>query len=178
MHHRICNKKGFTLVEMLVVIILLSILSGFFLQCFTFMVEQYHHRIALLELEENLSIAMDLIVKDLSESVGVSNCEANSLTLQTLDKKIYYTLGTDQQADEHFYDLKGKILYRRENTQINRQPMANFISRFTAVYYDASGNCTEDISQVRVVAVALEGQWNETVITQKRIVRLKDAYYF
>lgn len=178
MYRKIFSKKGFTLAEMLVVLILLCTLSGFFLQSFTFVMEQYQHRLALLELEENLSISMEYIAKDLSESIGVVACKSDSLKLQTLDGKVDYTLGTDQQADEHFYDLKGKILYRRENTQQNRQPMANYISCFRIVYYDENGNYTEESSQVCAVEILLEGQWKETVITQKRIARLKDSYYF
>lgn len=174
---KVCYKDGFTLAEVLVVMLLLSILSGFFLQCFTFVMEQYRYRIALLELEENLSISMDLIAKDLSDAIGVTDCNSGSLTLQMRDKKVYYTIGTDQQADEHFYDLKGKILYRRENTQRNRQPMLNYISRFTVTYYDEEGNCATDSDRVSTVAVELEGTWNETVLTQKRIVRLKDSNY-
>ena len=32
---------------------------------------------------------------------------------------------------EHLYPLEGKILYRKESTQWNRQPMANFIETLT-----------------------------------------------
>ena len=176
-HNKLMNHAGFTLAEMLVVLCLFALLSGFFLNCFVFAIEQYQHSIALMELEDNLCNAMDWLALDLAETVVISDCSESSLTLQTADGKIYYTLGTDTQAKEHFYDLTGKIFYRRENTQKNRQPMANFISRFRVTYYDEQGNLTEHAASVKMVEILLEGTWNDTVIAQKQTVRLKDSDY-
>ena len=171
-------QTGFTLTELLVVICLFSLLSGFFVQCFVFAMEQYQHSIALMELEDNLSSSMDWLASDLTESIAVLKCTDDELTLQTSDGKIYYTLGTDTQAKEHFYDLEGKTFYRRENTQKNRQPMANFISCFRVTYYDETGNPTENASSVKIVEILLEGTWNDTVISQSQAARLKDSDYF
>lgn len=176
-HDKLHSTAGFTLTELLVVICLLGLLSGFFLQCFVFVMEQYRNRIALLELEDNLCMAMDFLAADFEKTVAVSGCNGSSLTLQTNDGKIYYTVGTDTQAKEHFYDLEGKIFYRRENTQKNRQPMANFISNFSVVYYDETGTPTETDSTVETVEILLEGTWNDTVIQQRQFARLKDSDY-
>lgn len=175
---RVKDNAGFTLVEVLVTICLLSLLFGFFLQCFVFVMEQYRCRIALLELEENISIAIDLLETDLSQTIGVSACNHDSLTIQQMDGMIYYTLGTDTQSKDHFYDLTGKILYRRESTQWNRQPMANFISSFRVIYYDEDANPTEQASLVKSIEIQLEGIWNHTVIRRSQIIRLKDSHYF
>lgn len=176
--HKLHGKGGFTMAEMLVVLCLLALLSGFFLQCYVFVMEQYRHRIALMELEENLTIAMDLIAADFAEAIGVADCSVDSLSILKSDGTVYYTTGTDTQAKEHFYDLTGKILYRRENTQWNRQPMANFISGFCVSYYNQVGEYTAHSSDVSAVEVKLEGTWNDTVITQRHIAELKDSYYF
>lgn len=175
--NKLTNHAGFTLTEMLVVICLFALLSGFFLNCFVFAMEQYQYCIALMELEDNLNNAMDWLATDLAESIAVSDCSESGLTLQTAEGKIYYTLGTDTQAKEHFYDLTGKIFYRRENTQKNRQPMANFISCFRVTYYDEMGNLTESATSVTTVEILLEGTWRDTVISQRQIARLNDSDY-
>lgn len=169
---------GFTLAEMLVVLCLTAILSGFLIQCFVFVMDQYRNRIALMELEENLSISMDFIAKDLADCTGVFECNADSLTVVKEDGVVYYTTGTDTQAKAHFYDLTGKILYRREHTQWNRQPMANFVSRLCVNYYDSTGVCTTDDKSVYLVEVELEGVWNDTVIVQRQIARIQDSKYY
>lgn len=176
-HKKLNSCAGFTFTELLVVLCLFALLSGFFLNCFVFAMEQYRNSIALMELEDNLCISMDCIASDLRETTAVLNCSTDSLNLQTVDCKVYYTRGTDTQAKEHFYDLTGKILYRRENTQINRQPMANFISDVCVNYYDELGNPTEQASNVKIVEILLEGTWNETVISKALAVRLNDSDY-
>ncbi len=178
MRNKTKNNDGFTLAELLVVLCLMAVLSGFFVQCFVFVMDQYRDRIALLELEENLSISMDLIAKDLADCIGVSGCSSDSLTLLKSDGAVYYTTGTDTQAKDHFYDLKGKILYRRENTQRNRQPMANFVSRLCIHYYDSTGASTVDDTRVYLVEVELEGIWNNTSIVQRQIARIQDSQYY
>lgn len=172
------KNDGFTLAELLVVFCLLAILSGFFVQCFVFVLDQYRNRIALLELEENMSISMELIAKDLADCTGVSGCSADSLTVLKSDGAVYYTIGTDTQAKDHFYDLKGKILYRRENTQRNRQPMANFVSRLCIHYYDSTGTATIDDTEVYLVEVELEGIWKDTPIVYRQIARIQDSQYY
>ena len=148
------------------VLCLFALLSGFFLNCFVFAMNQYHHSIALMELEDNLGNAMDWLSADLADTIAVLECKADGLSLQTAEKKIYYTTGTDTQAKEHFYDLTGKIFYRREHTQKNRQPMANFITGFYITYYDEQGTLTSYAANVKMVDILLEGTWHDTVLSK------------
>ena len=176
-HIKLYSQRGMTVAEVLVVICLLAVLSRFFLQCFVFVQDQYRHRIALLELEDNISISLEWLERDLLASIGVSSCSQDSLTLAMPDGMVYYTVGTDTQAKEHFYELKGKILYRRESTQKNRQPLTNFISRFYVTYYDKLGNKTTDVAKVCAVQIVVEGTWKDTVLTQQLAARWNDSDY-
>ena len=112
------------------VICITSMLLSFFLQCFFTVSEQHKQRSAMLELQDNLSLAIELLTRDIARSTSVLDCHAQQLTLQQ-ENIISYSLGTDRQAQEHLYALEGKILYRQESTQGNRQPMANFIDTIT-----------------------------------------------
>ena len=174
---KLSAQSGFTLTECLVVLCLLALLSGALLHGFVFAMDQYQRSIALLELEDNLCNAMDWLARDLANSTAISACSADSLTIQTEEGKIYYTTGTDTQAKEHFYNLTGKIFYRRESTQKNRQPMANFISSFYVTSYDETGKITVIPSNVKIVEVLLEGVWNDTVRSKRQVVRLYDSDY-
>ena len=174
---RLRSQSGFTLVELLVVLCLLSVLFSFFLQTFLFAMAQFHNRMALMELEENLAIAADAIASDGVNSIAVETCEPDSLILLTETDRIVYTIAQDLQAKEHLYKLTGKTFYRRENTQGTRQPMANFISAFCVSYYDCTGEETFDADSVDIVKVQLKGQWNDTLVQKQLIVRLKDSDY-
>lgn len=170
------GQQGFTLAEVLVVLSLLSLLSIFFLRCFFFVAEQQQQHNARLELEDNLMIAASLLAEDISKSTAVLDCESQQLVLQQT-KIIYYNLGEDQQANAHAYPLEGKVLYRRENTQSSRQPMANFISNLDITYLDKNGEKTMDADTVCAIELVLEGRWREKVFQQRQIVRLEGMDY-
>lgn len=173
------NKKhsngGFTLPELLVVLFLISLLFSFFLRCFFTIGNQHQQRLAILELEENLSLAVSGIVKDISKSTAVLSCTEEQLSLKQ-NKIIYYTLGVDQQ-EKHLYQLEGKVLYRRESTQGNRQPMANFITAMQFSYLDAVGQTTTDSLAVKTIVLCVEGCWQGKTIRQKQIVQLAGDIY-
>lgn len=99
------------------------------------------------------------------------------LVLQQPRTGIQYTLGIDQQATEHLYPLEGKILYRKENIQWNRQPMANFIETFTISYLDKYGQLTEEPTAVCAVGIHLTGCWQNGRIEKQQIVRLMKKGY-
>jgi prepilin-type N-terminal cleavage/methylation domain-containing protein len=170
------DTRGFTLPEVLVVLCLLSILLPFLLRCFFTIAEQQKQRTALGELEDNLLIAAETLTGDIAGSTAVLSCEENQLVLQ---KKtvIYYTLGTDEQAKEHFYPLEGKILYRRESSQWNRQPMANFLETLTFFYLDDQGQPTLEAAAVRAVGFCITGLWQEQRLERTQIIRLAGNDY-
>ena len=170
------NEAGFTLAELLVTLCLTALLLSFFLQCFFMATGQNQQQMARQELETNLLLAMETITKDIARSHSVQDCQKEQLTLKQ-DKMICYSLGEDQQAEEHFYPLEGKILYRRESTQYNRQPMANFISEMEFTYLDPDGLPTEQAENVRAVQVALSVTWNGQQIWQQQIICLAGTDY-
>jgi len=170
------NEKGFTLPELLVTICLLSLLSSFLLQCFSNVAVQHRQRMALLELEDNLMLAITALAEDAGRSTAVLHCKQDELALQQ-EKVIYYSLGDDQQMEEHFYPLEGKILYRRENTQWNRQPMANFLTALHISYLDGKGQMVQEAHAVRAVVLCVEAQWQGKTLQQTQVVRLLGDRY-
>ena len=170
------RQAGFTLPELLVVLTLTALLLSFFLQCFFTVSAQHRQRSALLELQDNLLSAMEFLTEDITKSTGVHACREDQLALQQA-QCVYYDLGDDQQGQEHFYDLEGKILYRREDTQQYRQPMANFIDTLTFVYLDEQGTPTTQPEAVRAVQIRLTGCWNGRTLVQEQIVRLAGVVY-
>lgn len=62
------KQAGFTLPELLVVLFLLSLLSAFLMQCLFTLTEQQKQRLAFLELEDNLNLAMDWLKEDIEKS--------------------------------------------------------------------------------------------------------------
>lgn len=171
------NKRGFTLPEMLVVLVLTTIVLTSVMQYGNSMVMQQTKRMALLELQDNLTISAELLEQDISRSTQVLQCDSEELNLQQVSHTVHYSTGNDQQAQEHSYSLEGKILYRRESTQYNRQPVANFLDMAVFTYLDRNGTVTTDPQQVRTVAFTLTGQTDRHIIREQRYVMLAGETY-
>ena len=168
--------QGFTLPEVLVALCLLAMLLPVLLRCFGTMAEQQRQRAALLELEDNLLLAVEILMGEIAGSTAVLDCAENCLVLQQ-DSVIYYDLGDDQQLKEHLYPLEGKILYRREDSQIARQPMANFVETLTFFYLDGAGQPTDEAALARAVGFSLTGAWQETQLQYRQVIRLAGEAY-
>ncbi len=172
----VCNKNGFTLPELLVTICLTSVLLSCFLTCFFIISDLHRNRSAMLELQDNLFLAIELLSEDIAKSTAVIDCANETLTLQQ-GEVIYYSLGQDQQFREHFYFLEGKVLYRRESMQKNRQPMANFIDTLEFYYLDQNGRTTENSEEVNAIHIFLTGKWMDRTIQIDQIIRLAGTLY-
>ncbi len=168
--------KGFTIPELLVTLCLTAILLSFFMQCFFTVSAQHRERSALLELQDNLMLASELLAEDIAKSTAVLHCDPAMLSLQQ-KRVVEYSLGYDQQAEEHFYELEGNILYRRENNQQARQPMANFIHTLTFSYLNRYGEHTDLPEEVEAVYLCITGQWNGREICTEQVIRLAGAIY-
>ncbi len=155
---------------------LLAFLLPFLFRCFFSIAEQQKQRAALLELEDNLLLAVEYLSGDIAGSTAVLECGETLLTLQQ-KRIIYYDLGKDQQAAEHFYPLEGNILYRRESSQWNRQPMANFIDTLTFFYLDEAGQITQEAASVRAVGFCIDGKWQGQQLQYKQVVNLAGNEY-
>ena len=170
------EQQGFALSEVLVAICLMALLLPFLFHCFFSISEQQKQRAALLELEDNLLLAVEYLTMDIARSTAVLECKEELLILQQ-NQIVYYDLGEDQQADEHIYLLEGKILYRRESSQWNRRPMANFIDTLIFFYLDEAGNPTQEAASVRAVGFCLVGTWQDQQLQYKQIVNLAGNEY-
>lgn len=170
------ERQGFTLSEVLVTICLMTLLLPFLFHCFFTMSEQQLQRAALLELEDNLLLAVEYLTMDIACSTAVLDCQEEGLSLQQ-NQIIYYDLGADLQADEHIYPLEGKILYRRESSQWNRRPMANFINSLTFSYWDEAGNLTQEAASVKAIGFCVIGTWQNQQLQYKQVVNLAGKEY-
>ncbi len=170
------NSKGFTIPELLVALCLTAMLLSFFMQCFLTISAQHRERTALLELRDNLIMAAEMLASDIGKSTAVLSCDSEKLSLQQKNV-VEYSLGRDQQAEEHFYELEGNILYRRENNQQARQPMANFIKTLTFSYLNRYGQHTALPEETEAVYLCITGQWNGREIQTEQVIRLAGAMY-
>lgn len=169
-------EEGFTIPELLVALCLTAMLLSFFMQCFFTVSAQHRERSALLELEDNLMLASEMLAEDIGKSTAVLECNSEKISLQQ-KRVVEYSLGRDQQAEEHFYGLEGNILYRRENNQQARQPMANFINTLTFSYLDRYGHHTAIPEEVEAVYLCITGEWNGREICTRQVIRLAGAIY-
>lgn len=136
------NRKGFTLVEMIIVIGLFSITIVLFSGIWQNIMGYWDKVSAQIELQQNLRIAVEAIVTDLKGAKVIEELGENHILIKTLDDNIIkYELGTDPYDEEHPYSLEGKTLYRTENSK-TKQPVANFIKDLIITNITKEGNIT------------------------------------
>lgn len=169
--------QGFTLPELLVVIVITGLVSSLLVFGTGHFLEVQTERLSRIELEQNFDYALDLICDDIRRGTAISGCIPDSLTIFTEDAVISYSLAKDPQSGEHLYSLDGNVLYRKKSGQSVKQPMANFIEEMWFEYYDADGNITSDVERVRCISVTISGVCSEHVVSRCRFARLSSGLY-
>lgn len=124
------SNKGFTLVEVMVVILLLSLIIASLGGLLASGVEAFNYMNNKIELQQNLRYALANIIEEIKnarELIAISDQEITLLNRK--DELVTYKLARDPQAKEHLYDISGRNLYLY--TEKAKQPIANFIEKIS-----------------------------------------------
>lgn len=184
------KKKGFTLVEIMVVLAVSALVMLVVTEIFLAMHDQKSQLLAEVELQENLSRALEKIGEDIRYSDGVAGYSgeyllAHELTLYTWVRDgagrqsyqmVNYTIAVDPVGQVHPFKLSGYVLYRKEN-QGQNQPIANFIDQLTFAYYDQGGLPTKRSTQVASIEITLLGRTDLGQVSMTCRVDLKKQEY-
>ena len=157
------DKRGLTLVELVVALGIASVLLAVLTQAFWAMERQQAQVLALHELAENLHFALDEIDADLKRAVWVITAEEGQLALRNESgQRIRYVLKRDSMAERHPYELTGLVLYRSTDGGQN-QPVANFIQQLSL-------EAVREAELITAVTVSLSGEAAGETITVTRTV--------
>jgi len=163
------NKRGMTLMEVLVVLLILGTVYNLIFTVYFSLQKQYNMIIEQNEVKENLALALEQIKADVINSQGVVRCRSDKLELA---EGIIYQLKDDPQRGQHLYtSLTGYVLYRQENGKAN-QPIANFLQSMQVRYFDAGGKECALSSQVASVEIKLTAKVGKKKIVRKSALAL------
>lgn len=158
------NKRGMTLIEVLVALLLLSVAYNLIFPVYFSVQKQYNKVIEENEANENLALALEQMKADIINSRGVMRCRDNQLELA---EGVRYQLKADPQQGKHLYtNLTGYVLYRQENGKVN-QPIANFLQSMQVRYFDADGKECMISSQVASVEIKLTAKAGSKKLVRK-----------
>jgi prepilin-type N-terminal cleavage/methylation domain-containing protein len=131
----ISNKKGFSLIEMMVVVVILGLIVLGLVTFFTGGAKSWVAGQSQLEAQRNARQAMDLMVREIRQGESVSSSTTTSVTVDIP------TLGSDS-AYSVTYKLSGNIIEREVNSVPS--PMINNVKtlQFTS---------TTDASKVHII---------------------------
>ena len=166
------NKKGFTLVELLVAMAITGIVAGAIFTAFQSQQKSYITQDQVTEMQQNLRAGMGLMVREIrmagcdptrAAAADIQTANANSITF-TLD--ITNTAGTgdpdgllDGPNENITYSLytAGGIqkLGRKSPSTANNQPVAENIDALDFVYLDSNGAPTVTISDIRSAQITM-----------------------
>ena len=163
---------GFTLTEMMVAITIGMIVIASVTGTFTAQTRQNNAEEQISQLHQNVRGAVDLISRDLMQAgykapggsvtgVTYSSSTPTSLTIQadldangTIDNTSNVTL----EYINYGFDSTNHQITRKLGSSGTANLVADNITAFTVVYYDANGATTASSSLVRKVTISITGQ--------------------
>jgi prepilin-type N-terminal cleavage/methylation domain-containing protein len=157
--------KGFTLVEFLVAIALVSLIAGAIVSLFTTLSRSYTTQNVSADVQQSARIGIDLMAQDIRvagldplQTAGAAFGEVSSTSIEfTADNDMSGAIDTTSSLREHItYFFNGSQLMRQLNGEKNtNQPLINNVKNLAFSYLDGSGAQTTDPAQIIAVDISL-----------------------
>ncbi len=163
------NKKGFTLIELTVVIAIMSIVLGAIYSVFAATNRSTTNNEVIAEVMQNLRTSIDFMEQDIrmagldrfdSANAGIEAATAVNLRF-TADRNMDGTLNDNLERITYFYDAANNRLRQClwEGTLNDWQTVAENVTNFQFSYMDADDNLLAfpiaDLSEIRSVVVSM-----------------------
>ncbi len=153
------RQSGFSMIELIIVIVILSVLTAITLPVLQTGFNSYFTARNLADADWQARLAFSRISRDLRDIPAAANITtANSTQLTFLDRN----------STSVSYTLSGITLQR------NAMTLANGVSTLTFAYYDGTGAVTATMAAMRYVGITLNITQNNTNVTLKTIVNLRN----
>ena len=163
------NKKGFTLIELTVVIAIMSIVLGAIYSVFAATNRSTTNNEVIAEVMQNLRTSIDFMEQDIrmagldrfgSANAGIEAATATNLRF-TADRNMDDVLNDNIERITYFYDAANNRLRQClwEGTLDDWQTVAENVTNFQFSYMDADDNLLAfpiaDLSEIRTVVVSM-----------------------
>lgn len=158
------NPPGFTLVELLIAIAISGMVLAAVCSVFVMQNKAYSVQEQVVEMQQNARAAMDMMTREIAmagyrppgatTTVGITAAAASSLSF----KQDLNNDGDTSDANEDVtYSLYTEDSVQKigRNTGGGNQPVAENIQSLTLTYFDANGNSTAVLANIRQVGITL-----------------------
>lgn len=151
--------KGFTLIEMLIALCILSIVSGVAYGIFASLSKSFTTQDVTAKTQQNLRIGIDFMTRDI-RMAGLDPLDtANAGIITATPTAIRFTADknmdgdVDDSAEDVTYQLNGKTLQLIDDQ--GTATLNENISDFEFIYFDTDGAATTVVENVRSVGITL-----------------------
>jgi prepilin-type N-terminal cleavage/methylation domain-containing protein len=163
------NKSGFTLVELAIVIVIMSIVLGAIYSVFAATNRSTTNNEVIAEVMQNLRTSIDYMEQDIrmagldrfdSANAGIEAATATNLRF-TADRNMDGALNDNIERITYFYDAANNRLRQclGEGTLDDWQTLSENVTNFQFSYLDADDNLLAfpiaDLNQIRTVVVSI-----------------------
>ncbi|NQT22898.1 MAG: type II secretion system protein [Candidatus Omnitrophica bacterium] len=164
-YRKIKLKKAFTLIELIVVTVLLTILVGFVAWTFIVGLRTWNSAMNRADIRQNGNIAIERMVRDLGRTVTITDADDDTITI-TVD------LDNDGTEETVTFDMSGTDLQRTVDGTI--RVLSPDVETFELSYRDVDDNLMSipaDVSNqakrdnIRVVGISLDMSKSDDSIT-------------
>jgi prepilin-type N-terminal cleavage/methylation domain-containing protein len=191
------NKKGYSMIELLISLVILSIAMGSIVNLYTNYVDAYKIEGARSRAQETLRSSLNMVTRDIrmsgldpkdTDNFGIVQASAQSLRFSA-DRDMDGELdqpnvndGSNESDMEHMaYVYNGsdrleQVLYNLDGTEHDRSTLVKYVSDFQLTYFDASGTETSDLSEIRTVGIQMtirKPAGDDEIVSRTLIKRVK-----
>ena len=151
--------EGFTLIEMLIALVILSIVSGVAYGIFASLSKSFTTQDVTAKTQQNLRIGIDFMTRDIrmagldpldTANAGIITASPTAIRF-TADKNMDGDV--DDSAEDVTYQLNGKTLQLIDDQ--GTATLNENISDFEFIYFDTDGAATTVVENVRSVGITL-----------------------
>ncbi len=173
------NEHGFTIVELVVGLAIGLILLGVAVKIFLVQQRAYNVQEQLSEMQQNIRVAMDMIVKEtkmagynptgaIFDGIEYDATKTQLRILADLNGDGTTTATTNEYITYQHYGDPDFQIKRKGNTSGSFQPIVNNITEFTFDYLNASGVGTDTSTDIRQIEITITGRTDKTDPDLKR----------
>lgn len=172
------NRKGLTLFEMLVSLLIISVLSGTITFIFVSLLKGWDYQNRRLDVKLEVSCALDTVMYNLKEALSVNTAQNRTITIWFRDTDLDGTQDIGEIVTFSWDGVSGSSLTR---TQVTSKIIANYITNFQLNYFDSNGielpnpvNPQSERDRIKLISVTIASSRGSETVSLRSDVKLRN----
>ncbi len=172
------NRKGLTLFEMLIALLITSLLSGTITFIFVSLLKGWDYQSRRLDVKLETSRSLDTVIHDLKETLSITTAENRNITIWFRDTDLDGVQDAGEVVTFSWDGVSGSSLTR---TQVTSKIIANYITNFQLNYFDEDNeelpspvNPQSERDEIKLITVTIASSKGSETVTLRSNAKLRN----